>query len=669
AANTLTGTVNVNAGSVLLPAGGGLALATSAVNLALNSRINVMGGSFTTDGTVTATTAQVVIDGGSARIGTFLTNSDFSSTLRVNGGSLTVGAVNVRRNGAAAADFTSGFIVTGTGTATAGTIGLGTSNSTGAMSIEGNGSLLVTGVVTLGNQTTAGRGGALRVIGNGTFTSTEPTLGLLLARNPGTNANNVASATFTGGVSTVEKITLGFDATVTAGSATVMVNGGALYVGAGGIMKNGAAGLTTSLSFGSGILGAKADWSTALRVTLPAGGNVSIKAADAANAPHDIALSGPLAGAGGFTKTGAGTLTLSGASTFAGPVTVGGGLLRVEGSVAAGAPITVGDTGTLGGGGSLVRDVVLDAGGTIAAGNATPGSALTASSLNWNGGGHLAADLASGRTLALAGALTKGTPGWFDVALSASGPLSVGASYTLATYASTDFVASDLTASGLAGFRGVFVVGPTALQFLVTGVGETAAYTDWAYHNLPADQRGAGADPDGDGLTNLAEFLLGLDAAAAGGDGLRATTVDAGGQTYPAVAYTRRSDTGGVTVTVRVGRGPDFASLLEGVEASSAPRGDGVDDVVFRSTVPLSQQARQFFRLAVTLPASTDSAETTVLSAPVGVMSGSAPRGDSGMAVPLIAEDAFVGTVESNTLTAVAFTHAGDVGAHLAAGQ
>src|SRR6185436_264238 len=245
AANTLTGTVNVNAGSVLLPAGGGLALATSAVNLALNSRINVMGGSFTTDGTVTATTAQVVIDGGSARIGTFLTNSDFSSTLRVNGGSLTVGAVNVRRNGAAAADFTSGFIVPGAGTATAGTIGLGTSNSTGAMSIEGNGSLLVTGVVTLGNQTTAGRGGALRVIGNGTFTSTEPTLGLLLTRDPGTNPNNVATATFTGGVSTVEKITLGLDPTVTGGSgtvtvgaATVTINGGALYLGTGAIVKN-----------------------------------------------------------------------------------------------------------------------------------------------------------------------------------------------------------------------------------------------------------------------------------------------------------------------------------------------------------------------------------------------------------------------------------------------
>ena len=49
----------------------------------------------------------------------------------------------------------------------------------------------------------------------------------------------MASATFTAGVSTAEKITLGFDATVTAGSATVTLNGGTLYLGAGGIVRNG----------------------------------------------------------------------------------------------------------------------------------------------------------------------------------------------------------------------------------------------------------------------------------------------------------------------------------------------------------------------------------------------------------------------------------------------
>src|SRR5262249_52375896 len=281
--------------------------------------------------------------------------------------------------------------------------------------------------------------------------------------------------------------------------------------------------------------------------------------------------------------------------------------------------------GTLGGGGTVSRDLVLNAGGTIAPGGAAPGSALSAASLTFNGGGHLAVDLASGRQLALAGALPQGAPGWFDVALSSSAPLSAGSAYTIATYSSTDFVASDLTASGLAGFRGVFLVGPNALQFLVTGVGETAAYTDWAYRNLPPDQREATADPDGDGLSNLLEFALGLDATGAGADGTRATTVEVGGQTYPALVYTRRVDRGGADVAVRVARGPDFAALLDAVEVSASPRGDGMDEVVARSSVPLSAQPRQFFRLAVTLPASPTSAEATVLSAPVGVLGGAAP--------------------------------------------
>jgi hypothetical protein len=314
------------------------------------------------------------------------------------------------------------------------------------------------------------------------------------------------------------------------------------------------------------------------------------------------------------------------------------------------------------------RDLVLNSGGTLAAGNLTPGSALSASSLTWNGGGHLAASLGSGRLLALTGSLTKGAPGWFDVALSAAGPLSVGASYTLATYASTDFVASDLTASGLSGFRGVFVVGPTALQFLVTGVGDTAAYTDWAYHNLPPGQQGATDDPDGDGLANLLEFELGLDAIGAGGDGIRAVTVDVAGQTYPAVVYTHRADSGGAALGVRVAGAPDFAALLDSVEVSAAPRGDGNDEVVVRSAVPLSTRPRQFFRLAATLPASPTSDAATVLSAPVGVLGGSATRGESGFAAPLIAEDVFVGTVESNTASAVTFAHASDVVALLTAG-
>src|SRR5262249_1956366 len=312
--NLLSGQVNLTGGFLQIAPGGSLGIGNSPVTLALNTRLMVEGGSFTTSGQVSAATGQMVIDSGAASIGSFRTNSDFSAALLVNGGTLTAGDVNIRRNSGSSPDFTSGFVITG-GAATAATIGLGTQNSYGAMSIQG-GSLTATGAITIGNQATSGRGGAMRVIGNGTLISTDTAVGILMCRTNGTNANSVASASFTGGLSTVEKFTLGFDSTVTAGAATITINGGTLYLWSGGIVKNGAAGLATNLNFSSGLLGAKADWSSSLPITLPTGGNIVLKAADGGSVAHDITLSGVLGGAGGFTKTGDGRLLLAGANTF-----------------------------------------------------------------------------------------------------------------------------------------------------------------------------------------------------------------------------------------------------------------------------------------------------------------------------------------------------------------
>src|SRR5262245_20309411 len=385
----LTGAITVNGGALRLGDGSSLNIGNNAVNLGANTQLNVAGASFTTIGQVTAVTSAFVIDSGSAALGSFQTMSDFSGTLRVNGGSLTVGNVNIRRNSAAAPDFNSGFILAG-GTASATTIGLGTANSNGAMSVQG-GSLTATGAITIGNQQTGGRGGAMRVL-SGVFNSTDTVNGVVLCRNTG-NANNVASATFTGGVSAVEKFTLGFDSTVTAGSATITINGGALYLGGGGIIKNGAAGLATNLNFGSGLLGAKADWGTSVPITLPNNGNIAIKAADVADVARNIALNGPISGAGGFTKTGGGRLTLGAANTFTGAVALNGGALDVDGSLGAGANLTINSGAILTGDGSISRAVVLNDNGAILPGGATPGSVLTASSLTWNPGGVLAFNL------------------------------------------------------------------------------------------------------------------------------------------------------------------------------------------------------------------------------------------------------------------------------------
>jgi rhamnogalacturonan endolyase len=475
AANTLTGALNVTGGFIQIAPGGVLNLGNHAIDAGLNTQLVVAGGSLATDGLVSASSSSVVIESGTATLGSFRTNSDFGSALRANGGTLTVGDVNIGRNSGAAPDFGSGFIVGGNAVATVTTIGVGTKNSTGALSIEDHGSLTVTSAVTIANQATGGRGGAMRVIDDGTFTSTDSAFGIVLARTNGSNANNVASATFSGGVSSVEKFTLGFDATVTAGSATITLNGGTLYVGSGGIVKNGAAGLATTLNFGSGTLGANANWSTALPITLPNGGNVVLKAANALGEPADITLNGVLSGAGGFTKTGGGAVTLGAANTFAGSVNLDAGLLRVTGALAAGGSVNL-NGGTLGGTGTIAKPVVLNA-ATLAPDN-TSSLALGGASLTWNGGGRLAIDLGadgvSGQ-LTLAGALVKGTPGAYTIAFAPGAGFAAGNTYTIATFASTTFDAGDFTATGLPpGYVAVFSIEGAGLRVtmkLAVGVG------------------------------------------------------------------------------------------------------------------------------------------------------------------------------------------------------
>ncbi|ACB75491.1 rhamnogalacturonan lyase B N-terminal domain-containing protein [Opitutus terrae] len=446
AQNALTGALTVSGGVLQLPAGGALDVGNNAVNLALNTRLNVTGGAFAAGGLVTAVTSQVVIDSGTATFGSFRTNSDFSGTLRVNGGELTVGDVNIRRNSAGSVDFNSGFIVAG-GTANVGTIWVGNHNSNGAMSVQG-GALTATGAVTVGNNAGSTRGGGLRVL-SGTFTATDASSGVILTRASG----NATSATFTGGVSTLEKLTLGFDSAVVAGSATVTLNGGALYLGSGGIVKNAGGTFATNLNFSSGTLGAKASWSTALPVNLPSGGNVTIKAASPADEPFDITLGGVLGGAGGLTKTGAGTLQLTASNTYAGATVVNGGVLRVDGSLNASANgVAVNSAGTLAGTGTIGRTIALNDGGAVAPAGVGAIGTLTGADATWNGGGLLAVDLgAAGASdqLVLSGALTKGTDGSYALALNAAAPLAHADQFIVATFGSSTFGPNEITATGL----------------------------------------------------------------------------------------------------------------------------------------------------------------------------------------------------------------------------
>lgn len=87
---------------------------------------------------------------------------------------------------------------------------------------------------------------------------------------------------------------------------------------------------------------------------------------------------GAFTAGGTLVKTGAGTLTLSGANSYTGGTRIDGGLLVVNGSVAA--PTTVNAGATLGGSGTL-GDVTVNSGGTLAPGN-SPGILTIAGDLS-----------------------------------------------------------------------------------------------------------------------------------------------------------------------------------------------------------------------------------------------------------------------------------------------
>jgi fructan beta-fructosidase len=102
------------------------------------------------------------------------------------------------------------------------------------------------------------------------------------------------------------------------------LNGGSIYILGGGIVNDGP---SYAINLGGGTVGAEANWSSSLNMTLT-GSNGSVTFDTAAKT---ITLSGVLSGNGGLTKVGSGTLDLSGtANTYKGDTTVNAGILKLD---------------------------------------------------------------------------------------------------------------------------------------------------------------------------------------------------------------------------------------------------------------------------------------------------------------------------------------------------
>ena len=115
-----------------------------------------------------------------------------------------------------------------------------------------------------------------------------------------------------------------------ASAANLTLSGGDLYIGAAGFSRGSAAAdLPISIKLQGGTLGAHQNWSSSLDMKL---GAATVRAQDATTTSRNITLSGVLSddvGAGSLTKTGSGTLTLSGTddNTYTGATNVNAGTL------------------------------------------------------------------------------------------------------------------------------------------------------------------------------------------------------------------------------------------------------------------------------------------------------------------------------------------------------
>lgn len=182
----------------------------------------------------------------------------------------------------------------------------------------------------------------------------------------GIDGSGILNVSGTGVLNTTSLVVNGRNNGNNLGQDAVNLTGGRINLGRWGMRT---AGTTYAVNLGGGTMGASADWSSSLNMTLTGtGGNVTFNTLDSVNATsaRSITLSGVLSGVGGLTKTGAGILALSGANTYTGATAVNGGTLHL--------------------GSTSASSVTVNNGGTLQPGSPSVSAASTLPSLKFNGG-------------------------------------------------------------------------------------------------------------------------------------------------------------------------------------------------------------------------------------------------------------------------------------------
>ncbi|ENR46757.1 beta strand repeat-containing protein [Brucella abortus] len=309
-------------------------------------------------------TGGTAISGGTLQLGDGATNGSVQGAISTGADAAHKGVLAIRA--AAGTPATIGNTISGTGSVSVlgGTVTFSVANSyTGGTTLAG-GTTIVTADANLGavgTNVALNNGATLRFGAN-----LDATHSFTHAFQLGTVASDVGTLDTDGHDVAMSGVISGAGGLMKSGTGTVTLSGANSYTGgtkvsAGTLVvaNDNTGGGTMTVDVGALLQIGTGGTSGSLAGDIANDGTLVVDRSDA------IGLSGAISGAGGLTKNGAGTLTLSGANSYTGATTVSAGILTLTGDNTGGGTTTVDaraelHIGTGGASGSLAGNIVND---------------------------------------------------------------------------------------------------------------------------------------------------------------------------------------------------------------------------------------------------------------------------------------------------------------------